>query len=189
MALHKVLVLSALAALLPACAEVCDVTCQQSQREALQLLYSSTKGSRWQNQQGWTLNACGSECGSWPQHCSWTGVHCCLPAGVLGPGTPHFPSNAAINCTSVGGITAILLRGTNLQGTLPEEVFAPLAVSMKMLDLSGRTCRAITGACTRCPSKCALQTCCLQATIYTGPSQTALALDPSWLSCMWQTTA
>ena len=120
-----------------ACAEFCDRKCQQAQREALQLLYSSTHGSKWQSQQGWTLNACGSECDLWPQHCSWTGVHCCMTAGVIGPGTPHFPSNAAINCSNIGGVTAVLLRSMNLQGTLPEAVFAPLACSLKMLDLSG----------------------------------------------------
>lgn len=140
----KLLLIAVVAFWTTARADLCDHECQQAQRDALQLLYSSTRGSKWLNQQGWTLNACGSECNSWPQHCSWTGVHCCLPAGVIGPGTPHFPSNAAINCTTIGGITAVLLRSMNLQGTLPEEAFAPLSCSLKMLDLSGQvTCNAL----------------------------------------------
>lgn len=139
------LILTAVA-VTPARAELCDLQCQASQREALQLLYSSTRGPKWQTPQGWTLNACGSDCNNWPQHCSWTGVHCCLPAGVIGPGTPHFPSNAAINCTRIGGVTALLLRSMNLHGTLPEAVFSPLSCSLKMLDLSGMSCKS---ACER----------------------------------------
>lgn len=134
----QLLGLAAVVSLTSAGAELCDLACQAAQRDALQLLYSSTRGSKWQNQQGWTLNVCGSECKNWPQHCSWTGVHCCLSAGVIGPGTPHFPSNAAVNCTNSGGVTALLLRSMNLHGTLPEAVFAPLSCSLKMLDLSGK---------------------------------------------------
>lgn len=117
--------------------DFCNQDCQQSQRAALQLLYSQTNGPKWQQADGWTTLPCGSACDSWPQHCSWTGVHCCLPAGVLGSGTPHFPSNAAINCTMVGGVTALLLSNQHLHGRLSEDTWPPLSGSVKYLDLAG----------------------------------------------------
>ena len=117
--------------------EFCNNSCQQSQRAALQLLYSQTSGNKWQRTDGWTTSPCGSACDSWPQHCSWSGVHCCLPAGVLGSGSPHFPSNAAVNCTMVGGVVALLLSNQHMHGSLSEEVWPALAGSLKYLDMSG----------------------------------------------------
>ena len=115
----------------------CNQQCQQSQRTALQSLFSQTNGHRWQRSGGWTPLTCGSACDVWPQHCSWNGVHCCLPAGVIGSGTPQFPSNAAINCTMVGGVAALLLSNQHLHGRLSEEIWLPFQGSMKYLDLSG----------------------------------------------------
>lgn len=117
--------------------EFCDKDCQQAQRESLQLLYAQTSGSKWQHSDGWTSLPCGSACDSWPQHCSWSGVHCCLPVGVLMSGAPHFPSSAAVNCTRVGGVVALLLGNQHMQGSLTEEVWPALAGSLKYLDLSG----------------------------------------------------
>jgi len=117
--------------------EFCNSQCQQSQRESLQLLYSQTSGHKWQHTDGWTTSPCGSACNSWPQHCSWSGVHCCLPVGVLGSGTPAFPSNAAVNCTMVGGVVALLMGNQHLHGDMTEEVWPALGASLKYLDLSG----------------------------------------------------
>ena len=117
--------------------EFCNRQCQQSQRESLQLLYSQTSGHKWQHTDGWTTSPCGSACDSWPQHCSWSGVHCCLPVGVLGSGTPAFPSNAAVNCTMVGGVVALLMGNQHLHGAMTEEVWPALGASLKYLDLSG----------------------------------------------------
>ena len=117
--------------------EFCDSRCQGAQRLALQLLYSETGGPRWHRADGWTMQSCGSACDHWPQHCTWSGVHCCLPAGVLGSGSPHFPSNAAINCTMVGGVCALLLSKENMHGSIPEKIWPALAGSLKYLDFSG----------------------------------------------------
>lgn len=127
--------------LLPAQAglQVCNNDCQNSQRTALQQIYSETGGPRWHQTAGWTTQPCGAACSSWPQHCTWSGVHCCLPAGVLGSGAPQFPSNAAINCTMVGGISALLLSKQNMHGTISETVWPRLAGSITHLDFSGTT--------------------------------------------------
>lgn len=117
--------------------EFCDSRCQHAQRLALQLLYSETGGPRWNRADGWTMQPCGSACDHWPQHCAWSGVHCCLQAGVLGAGSPHFPSNAAINCTMVGGVCALLLSKENMHGKIPEQIWPALAGSLKYLDFSG----------------------------------------------------
>ena len=117
--------------------ELCDSQCQDAQRTALQVLYTETGGSRWHRAGGWTMQPCGSACEHWPQHCGWSGVHCCLPAGVLGSGSPHFPSNAAINCTMVGGVCALLLNKENMHGSIPEKIWPSLAGSLKYLDFAG----------------------------------------------------
>lgn len=117
--------------------EVCNSSCQHSQRIALQQLYSETSGPHWHQGAGWTTQPCGAACGSWPQHCNWSGVHCCLPAGVIGAGAPQFPSNAAINCTMVGGVSALLLSKGNMHGNIPESVWPKLAGSITYLDFSG----------------------------------------------------
>ena len=117
--------------------QVCNNNCQNSQRIALQQIYSETGGPRWHRSAGWTAQPCGAACSSWPQHCTWSGVHCCLPAGVLGSGAPQFPSNAAINCTMVGGISALLLSKQNMHGSIPESVWPMLSGSMTYLDFSG----------------------------------------------------
>ena len=117
--------------------EVCGTDCQNSQRLALQQIYSETGGPHWHRSAGWTTQPCGAACSSWPQHCTWSGVHCCLSAGVLGSGAPHFPSNAAINCTMVGGVSALLLPKQNMHGSIPDSVWPMLSGSMTYLDFSG----------------------------------------------------
>lgn len=117
--------------------EVCNTQCQNSQRLALQQIYFETGGPRWHRSAGWTTQPCGAACSSWPQHCSWSGVHCCLSAGVLGSGAPQFPSNAPINCTMVGGVSALLLSKANMHGSIPESIWPLLAGSITHLDFSG----------------------------------------------------
>lgn len=126
--------------------EVCNSKCQNAQRIALQQLYSETGGPRWHRAAGWTTQPCGAACDSWPQHCSWGGVHCCLSAGVLGSGAPQFPSNAAINCTMVGGVSALLLSKNDMHGSIPESIWSKLAGSITYLDFSGTKISCLLGA-------------------------------------------
>lgn len=126
--------------------QYCNSRCQEAQRVALQQLYFETGGPRWNRAEGWTMQSCGSACDSWPQHCNWSGVHCCLPAGVLGSGAPHFPSNAAINCTMVGGVCALLLNKENMHGGIPDQIWSALAGSLKYLDFSGEILYSLPGS-------------------------------------------
>ena len=51
----------------------CDYNCQQQQRSALLIVFSTTNGPGWYNALGW---------GTAAHHCTWHGVICCNPSST-----------------------------------------------------------------------------------------------------------
>lgn len=96
----------------------CDQTCQRSQREALNVLYSSLDGPHWLRNSGWTDTA---------EHCTWDGVECCNQT-VASIGVP---------CPTPGAVTALDLSVNNATGTWPASALGSLATSLTSLSLRG----------------------------------------------------
>ena len=102
----------------------CGPACQARQQAALLALFEATEGSHWFNSSGWsTPNS--------SQLCTWYGVFCCADTWSITTGTM-----GGRNCSTSYGVTALLLNGNNLNGTLPSEAMLALSDSLQSLILN-----------------------------------------------------
>lgn len=98
-------------------ASPCDASCQTEQREALQLLFTSLSGSGWANNTGWDTAELSYPNQTWPAHCSWFGVACCLPKGyVVVP--RRFTVPTLLPCSNPGAVGALHMTYNRLKGRL-----------------------------------------------------------------------
>lgn len=140
---HLLFLLSCGASLVQQAAAVCDSGCQQAQETSLVQLFSQTAGSRWNTSFGWGSQQ--SNQTAEPAYCAWLGVACCLQGGSVD--LRFFPSTIPINCSSPGGVAALLLPNNNLSGVLGGVDWASFAPSLQYIDLSGMPLTVFLSCC------------------------------------------